>query len=118
MKGENSMAILRTWLLIFLCLMLNMCGCDSNERANADEERLFIEIYTQLSLVAQEHWDRPDDLAAAQEAIFAQTGVTREQYGDLTRRLKASPERWTAVWERIVTRLEKAAEPSQEAPPL
>jgi hypothetical protein len=81
---------------------------------NAEEENLFIEVYTQLSLAAQDHWDRPEDLSAAQESIFLETGVTREQYADLTARMKTSPQGWTMVWEKIVTRLEEAAGPNRE----
>jgi hypothetical protein len=96
----------RTLVLLFLCMILISCGDGSQEGPSQAEEKLFVDVYVRLVQAAHDHRDDPDSLAAAHEAVFLEMGTDRDRFLSLARELEASPERWAAVWEQIVERLE------------
>lgn len=101
------MRLLLSLILLSICLILISQGCDSKTKVTAEEEKLFVETYVGLVQAIQDNEDDPEGLAAAQETVFLQAGLDREEYAALARKMEASPERWVVIWERIVKRLQE-----------
>ena len=94
-------------ILLSLCVILISCSGASKGGLSPAEEKLFVEAYVKLTLAAQDHQGDPDGLATAQEVVFRGMGMDQERFAAWARKMEASPERWAAIWEQIVERLQE-----------
>ncbi len=89
-------------------LILVVCAAaapkDTTKALSVDQ---FVSLYVDLALVAEQFLDDSAKLAAAQDSVFEEHGVTREQFDAFRKMMDSKPEKWTDVWERIVKRLEE-----------
>jgi len=110
--------------IIIACLLIFLFNPSIAEEKKIPEEistEKFVEIYVDLSIVAEKFLNDSTKLAQSQDSIFLAHKTSREQFDNFRKKMDAEPENWTQVWEKIVKKLEEldreANKPKQQNPP-
>ena len=101
-------------LLFFLCIILFAVAeaKESEEKPLSPED--FVELYVDLSIVAEQFLDDSISLAHAQDSVFAAHGTTRAKFDEFRTKMDIEPEKWAEIWENIVKRLEEKDREAQK----
>ena len=103
-----------TILSLLLCIILFAAAGakEANEKPLSPED--FIELYVDLSIVAEQFLDDSVSLAHAQDSIFIAHGTTRVKFDEFRTKMDIEPEKWAEIWESIVKRLEERDREAQK----
>jgi len=102
--------------VILLSILLILISCESAPKTGLTkaEETLFIDTYVNLVLATWDQQVDTDSLMVLRQGVFTEVGISEERFLELSHQAEADPERWTAVWDRIVERLEAETETDQD----
>ncbi len=89
---------------LFGCAVLSHAESATKIEIN---DSVFVEMYVKLSLAAERHLDQPEKLSPAQDSIFAEFKVARQDFESFREKLDSDVKKWENVWSKIVTRLEQ-----------
>ncbi len=90
-------------ILLFSAILSHAQGSAKIEITDS----VFVEMYVKLSLAAERHLDQPEKLAPAQDSIFTEFKVVRQDFEKFREKLDSDVKKWENVWSKIVTRLEQ-----------
>ena len=98
------------FLLCATVFLLNVTACDEEPSNPLNDPGEFAEVYVDLLIAGT-----VDSLTASQrDSIIAAHGYSREQVESATRFFSAEAERWQAVLDSVVSRLDKELEKAKQ----
>ena len=66
---------------------------------------LFVNLYVQLSVAAEQYLDDSTKLVQVQDSIFNSFDVSRESFDKFREKMDKEPEKWNDLWQQIVKKL-------------
>ena len=77
---------------------------------------LFVELYVELSIAAEQFLEDSAKLVQVQDSIFDSFNVTRQSFDEFRQEMDKEPEKWNDIWKQIVDKLEEKDRLDKKSP--
>ena len=115
----------RALLLIYMILLAGILfGCASAAPAKKKETQPpqtkmtpddFVNLYVDLSIVAEKFLEDSVRLAQAQDSVFKLHNVTRQRFEEFRKMIDEDPQKWGFIWQKIIKKLEELDKKNSES---
>ena len=115
----------RALLLIYMILLAGILfGCASAAPAKKKEAQPpqtkmtpddFVNLYVDLSIVAEKFLEDSVRLAQAQDSVFKLHNVTRQRFEEFRKMIDEDPQKWGFIWQKIIKKLEELDKKNSES---
>jgi len=115
----------RALLLIYMILLAGILfGCASAAPAKKKEVQPpqtkmtpddFVNLYVDLSIVAEKFLEDSIRLAQAQDSVFKLHNVTRQRFEEFRKMIDEDPQKWGFIWQKIIKKLEELDKKNSES---
>ena len=104
-----------TVIFIFAFLVASCSSTENQKHTKPDVEQpkaetlttdQFIELYVELSIIAERNLADSVTLKEKQEQVFAERGITRDEFYEFEGKISSEPEKWADIWNKIVDKVE------------
>jgi len=97
-------------IILIASILAIVCGVFAKSDTHRSKELtsdVFVNLYVQLSVAAEQYLDDSTRLVRVQDSIFNDFDVSRDSFDKFRAKMDNQPEKWNDLWEKIVKKLEE-----------
>ncbi|RKZ33420.1 hypothetical protein DRQ33_04295 [bacterium] len=106
-------------IIIMVCVigLVNIIfGQEKSKNTQKVTPDLFVELYVELSIAAEQFLEDSAKLVQVQDSIFDSFNVTRQSFDEFRQEMDKEPEKWNDIWKQIVDKLEEKDRLDKKSP--